>query len=272
MRNTWFISFAIFFSIPSFANLKLRAFSNRDLPLPTVSSGTLKAFYKADTGMTLSGSPAVNGGAVDNWTDQSGNGYHLQQSTSSLRPLYQVGQLNGFGALITDGVDDYMQGASAMGITGDVNVTMFVVMKSLNPVVNKGYYGFGDIFVSLNAIGTYCFSSGAQISIAFAGANSYVVNQNESNTYHSETIRKSAGAINTTTTFWLNHTLASDAGGSSTNTPTVANIAFNIGRWGNYTADFGNAGYVEIAIYSGALTTADVTLIQGYLSAKFSIN
>jgi hypothetical protein len=45
----------------------------------------------SDAGVT----PAVDGAAVQQWNDQSGNGYHLIQATAGNRPTFQNAGLNG---------------------------------------------------------------------------------------------------------------------------------------------------------------------------------
>lgn len=49
------------------------------------------------------------GGAVSQWNDKSGNGRHLAQGTSSLRPLYSSTGFNGRPAIDFDGVDDWLR-------------------------------------------------------------------------------------------------------------------------------------------------------------------
>ena len=51
----------------------------------------------------------VDGDAVSQWDDLSGNLRHLLQASASLRPLYKVNVQNGKPIVRFDGVDDYMQ-------------------------------------------------------------------------------------------------------------------------------------------------------------------
>lgn len=54
---------------------------------------------------TSGGSLVAANGAVARWEDQSGNGYHVTQSTAGARPARRVSEANGFGALEFDGGD-----------------------------------------------------------------------------------------------------------------------------------------------------------------------
>ena len=55
-----------------------------------VTSGTLKAWFKADAGISV-----ANGAAIPQWDDQSGNGRHATQATAADRPIYRTNRLNG---------------------------------------------------------------------------------------------------------------------------------------------------------------------------------
>lgn len=62
---------------------------------------------QSDLGLT------VVGGNVTAWADQSGNGKHYSQATTTQQPKTTVG-LNGFPGVLFDGVDDYL--ASALNL------------------------------------------------------------------------------------------------------------------------------------------------------------
>jgi len=48
-------------------------------------------------------------GRVWRWSDLTGNGYHADQSTVSFQPQYIEGAVNNLPAILSDGVDDYLQ-------------------------------------------------------------------------------------------------------------------------------------------------------------------
>ena len=64
---------------------------------PASFSGLI-AWYKADVGVTSSGSPAL----VSQWDDQSGNGYHLANSGSG-KPTTGADTINGLNVITFDG-------------------------------------------------------------------------------------------------------------------------------------------------------------------------
>ena len=74
-------------------------------------------------------SSIVDGGEIDQWLDLSGNGHHLTQSTSSLRPLMDSDGLNNSGVVQFDGSDDYLSRTTFSNWPVD-DITIFIVQKS----------------------------------------------------------------------------------------------------------------------------------------------
>jgi hypothetical protein len=77
----------------------------------------------ADTNTTLwldaadTNKVTLNGSAVSQWSDKSGNNRHATQSTGSLQPAYTTAGLNGLNVVTFDGSDDYLE-ASATYLQG----------------------------------------------------------------------------------------------------------------------------------------------------------
>lgn len=63
----------------------------------------LAFWVKSDTGVTSSG------GLVSSWADQSGNGRNLDQSDAAAKPTVVANQLNGFAAILFDGIANTMR-------------------------------------------------------------------------------------------------------------------------------------------------------------------
>src|SRR5665213_3499252 len=71
-------------------------------PLPSVSSGTLQLWLKADVGVVTNSS-----GIVSQWQDQSGHANHASQSKSNNKPwLVYPPNLGGKAAVRFNGVQD----------------------------------------------------------------------------------------------------------------------------------------------------------------------
>jgi hypothetical protein len=100
--------------------------------LPSAISG-LKGWYEADSGLfqASNGTTAAgNGDVVGYWTDQSGQGNHLIQATTSLKPTCRT--LLGPGgtrpAVEFDGIDDYLQKTFTLAQPA----TVFLVLQQIS--------------------------------------------------------------------------------------------------------------------------------------------
>lgn len=113
-------------------------------PLWTPAQLAPYAWYRGDLGITLVG------GKVAAWADQSGNGYHLSQSSDPLRPAYDatVASRGNCPAVRTDGTT-YLTGSATLP-------------RELSWVVAFGSVGPGYAFAHSNGSIEYhyTFSSG----------------------------------------------------------------------------------------------------------------
>lgn len=88
-----------------------------------VPMSNLKAWYKADAGVTL------NGSTVSQWNDQSGNGNHLYQSTAANQPTFISDEGDGLPGIRFDGVNDILGIAGGANINIGNDVTFYIVWK-----------------------------------------------------------------------------------------------------------------------------------------------
>jgi hypothetical protein len=104
--------------------------------LPTVTSGTLQLWLKADAGVVTNAS-----GQVSQWQDQSGNANHASQANTNEQPLLvSATGLGGKPALRFNGTQDNTHGSYLAG-TGAVNVanamTTFTFYNAFSTVNNE---------------------------------------------------------------------------------------------------------------------------------------
>jgi hypothetical protein len=91
--------------------------SNAAPTLPTVTSGTLQLWLKADAGVVTNSS-----GKVSQWQDQSGNANHASQANANEQPLLvSATGLGGKPAVRFNGIQDNVHGSYLFG-AGQVNV------------------------------------------------------------------------------------------------------------------------------------------------------
>ena len=90
-----------------------------------VMTNGLKAWFKADAGVTQSG------GYVSSWTDQSGN-YTATQSTANRQPAYIASAVNGKPGLRFSGGQCLYSG-NTLGAGANADMTLIVVSSTTNP-------------------------------------------------------------------------------------------------------------------------------------------
>lgn len=108
------------------------------LTLPTLN---LLAAYDARSGIT------VVSGAVSQWNDLSGNGFHATQGTAESRPL--VSSSAGYTSLYFDGSNDIMQISGITSTAGQK--TIYVVA---NPTANSNPQMFMGGFTGVTGMGS----------------------------------------------------------------------------------------------------------------------
>jgi hypothetical protein len=101
---------------------------------PASLGAALIAWYKADAGVyTDNGTTlATNGQSIQQWNDQSGNGYHLHQTVAGKHPTYKTGILNGLPVVDTDTTvaSQGLLTASQPVTLGGTTLSMFAVIKA----------------------------------------------------------------------------------------------------------------------------------------------
>lgn len=212
---------------------------------------------------------------IGGWRDISGNGRHVTQATAAARPILKPASVGGRRSVRFDGVDDLLTTAVGLGLSGDLTITAFIVILPTSATREEAYWGFGGAAVALDGIGLYSsptFGGGAsgKYSVAFSGANNYNASAANSVSTQIMTVKKSPGAINTTTAVTRNGVLATDGGLSSTGTPAVVDNPLHVGSFiaGNNKAD---AHVAELLIYNRALSAGQQTQVERYLSQIYGV-
>lgn len=209
----------------------------------------------------------VDGDPVSTWTNDGSAGDATQSSTA--RPLYKTGIVNGLPVVRFDGVDDWMSVADHTDIEMNANSTAFAVVVRRRSTPG-GTYGAG--IVSKDAGATS------------AGAYYWYVTQDDNyprldrpyiegglgsptapplNTACMMALKVSG----TTATHYLN--------GTSTATDTIAagtanNNALRVGAFSDGALkQFAQFDFGELLIYNSALSDTDRAAVEDYLSAKW---
>lgn len=258
------------FAILAIGSLQVQAQTG---PAGVGSSSNCTLWLAADKGT----STTTNGTGVSSWNDQSGNGNHAAQSSSSLRPLYQSSTMNGMPTLLFDNSNDanmdelLVPNSSSLDQGAELSFFSVVRPLGLGGAVNA-------IFSKRNALN----SQASYSWFFYTGNKLYLDIDGNGDRFNTNT------AFSTGTNYLLsasyNGALSSTVrakvyvGGSLDITSTETSSSL-----GNYSSDLHigalnssdnrafNGHIAEVIIFKKALNSAERTIVDNYLSAKYNI-
>jgi hypothetical protein len=102
--------------------------AEQDFTAIQITDGTLAAFYGAGTGF------------VRTWYDQSGNGFHAQQATTTAQPQILLSDTNSKPTISFDGSNDLLRASAALYN----QLTIFGVQRFRSTTGSKIAFGYGD--------------------------------------------------------------------------------------------------------------------------------
>ena len=221
----------------------------------TPASLSLVAWFDASDPSTITES----GGAVSQWADKSGNGYHATQSNKTLRPYTGTRTLNGLNAVESKSL------TSSMFLTTGT----FTQAQPFTVAIAGKYDGDSSTdYSSIVSLGT---SSTGRFAVMAAGTERFYVNMGAS-------LLPGKGTYTTNPTCF---TTIANVRSSSLRLNAAAIASGNIGELpiervnlgaGSSTGHFPFYGVIgEVVIASGALSGADLANLESYLMTKWGI-
>jgi hypothetical protein len=227
----------------------------------TLGASDLRVWLRGDSGIAAS--------PVALWEDRSGYGNDAGQATSDSRPTLQTSALNGAPALAFDGVDDHLE-TGAVPALDTTTQTIFVVGSHDNTDANvlvRSAYSSGTSNTSwYNQHLAGILSSGGQDSAhARSDTGGYVsVSAAADTAGHLHAFQWDGSDI----AYWRDGALAGTSTGATAS--PGGHLATVIGR--NYGGSLALAGQIaEVIIFDRALITAQVNLVNNYLSARYDL-
>lgn len=199
-----------------------------------------------DAGVTA----AANTDTVQQWNDQSGNGYNLTQATAGKRPTLLTGIRNGKPVIRFDGVDDAI---AAVATTLPQPMTIFLVGKNtLGTFFDSGDVSANRLIIDKNGGSSiWRFYASTNITGGTADTNYHVftaVANGASSLLEVDTTQVASGNPGASSFTIIN--LGSLQGG--VNVPLTGDIA-------------------EILIYNSALSSTNRQLVKTYLNNRYTI-
>lgn len=225
----------------------------------------LKLWLKADAGTfqdSLFATPAAaDADPVGGWQDQSGNGKHVVQATSSQKGTLKTGAngQNGKPLVIADGIDDNLNCASIVSSATD-NFTIFFVSKTTSLggfqcFFSNGSAGSGYAYFLVGNVRNPLYPP---VDPACADTtNNYV-----DDVFEIKCLKRTSG----TATFRINgsdHTLT-----NATSSPLAVLSQFTLFHRSDGSISRPKVG--EILLYDAALTAQQIADVEAYLNARWA--
>jgi hypothetical protein len=210
-----------------------------------------------------------SGGAISQWSDKSGNGYHATQATVSQRPAYVSAAQNGLNAIAFTSTQ--LQ-CFAVGYQLPSNHTAFAVINA----VNCSYYS--GILSAANPPGSDTgfqlrrdsgFYNPPRISY-FEGASGGEANGAAVTLVHADNAQEVIAVSRSASTALLSvqGTVASAAATTWLTSDTTIYVGGRLGS-GTWDATFLNGQMDEVLVYGRTLNSAERIITENYLAAKW---
>ena len=205
----------------------------------------------------------LSGSTVSQWSDKSGNGFHVTQATASAQPTYSAASLNGLNTLSFDGINDTMATVVDTLPRSNSPRSMFVVYKPLRVIGDNAIVG-----QSLNNTGSTWFMLQFRDS-AGSGDPYFAGYANDLSTGIAPTLTPKIGGVThdgTTTTLYGNGAqLAQGAKTLATNTG-IFRVGSSVG-----SSEYAQMLLAEVVFVSRSFATLERQKLEGYLAHKWGL-
>ncbi len=224
-------------------------------------STNLQLWLKAGTG---AGSVGSNSSA---WQDQSVNGNNATQATAANQPVVTANQMNFNPALVFNGTSDFMKIASNLGLGGAGNFEIYCVVQP------SGSTGNGEVFLgsqnaATNDIQLATFI-GSPTQVNYWGTGTVLLGSTNlaAGTPYISGYEK-AGTGTNQSTIYLNGNV--DNTGTITQSGGAGTRVIGSSSVGGGTQSYFTSGDIaEMVVYDAALSAANRSKMQSYLSFKY---
>jgi hypothetical protein len=232
----------------------------------TPANITTELWFDAADSSTIT----LNGSAVAQWADKSGNARHIN-ATGTQQPAYNATGLNSAGLITFDGSNDILS-TTAAGCNGVTNCSMFTVMRYIavngeditiainranppNPTYGLGRYYYRNNGSSYQGFGTWSQDVVSSSIAVDTGGSHHVFGAVQSG-LNVDICRDGIAAAYTIPT-----------GGSK---PINTND-FSLGGTLNSANYYANVSMAETVIFYSAIDSTTRQKIEGYLAHKWGL-
>lgn len=219
------------------------------------SSGPPVAGYVAWYDASDTSSITSSGGAVSQWNDKSGNGYHLTQSTEANKPTTGTDSINGKNVMNFAAGGRYINRAS----TPSQNTwTWFFVMKAAS--VANWQFPVGSNDPGNAGLSCYSSGSGSTLRALFGGSPLATSSSTTVGTYYWT-------VTGDTSNCYIYRNGIADGNGLTYGSSTWSGFCLG-GLGAIYTL---NGAIGEFIVYNSVLGTTDRQTVESYLATKWGL-
>jgi len=208
-----------------------------------------------------SGSSATTGAAVQTWVDYSGNGFHASQPTTTKKPVYTTGVLNGLSALDFDGTNDFV---SALNLDMTPTMTIFTVGN-----FTLAKFMFIEHSTDINSQDGFYFNGLGNNPFRIRNSTNVFAHTSVIDWWGTGDVLGSADYDGISGAYYRNGILGAN-NVASIGTDIVVTDTLFIGSRGG-TSVFSDGYFYEILIYTSKLTDDERAQVNHYLSKKWGL-
>ena len=228
----------------------------------TVPSNGLQIWFRADAGVTTSGS------SVSQWADQSGNGRTASQGTASSRPTLVAGAVNGLPAVQFDGSNDFL--TFTYPVNGLSEMTLVLVSACTQDQTGGGSNAqnsavFWDETTSWGTVYLSPFQTNVKFRFGTTQTGNLPAYTRPASLGSSYSISVSE-KDGTTDSLYVNGTLVVSEGSKLSTIAGCTDTGY-VGRGHNNTYFPGLVS--EVLVYSRALTDSERQALEQYLDTRY---
>jgi hypothetical protein len=211
------------------------------------------AWWRSDLGVTI-------GTGVSQWSDQSGNGFHLTQGTGGAQPTFEAsGGPNSTPSILFDGSDDRLINA-AIDRAAPATTPTIIWM-----VVSQVTWTNGDRVCGFGAVATHMSLTQNPVTPQWRMLNTVLVNTNGALTIGNWG-RVEAGFLGTTADYLKIIATNVAAGTSAGNTDPAAGFSLGTDPVGGVP---GNFRISELAIFNAQPSAGQTTALDAYVTGRY---
>lgn len=209
----------------------------------------------------------ADGSAITTWANE-GTGADFTQATADLKPTLQTAEQNGVAVVRFDGVNDYLAGP-ALGFTGSYSIFTAIVARGMA----NAEYIFECGATGTSSINAYMWdNANANVTAGCRNADDLAyLEDNETCAFTADTAYRISLLFNSTTQLVTAQVNGTGTGTSATTLPNTAGTQVTNLAANRTPGGYGQLDICEFLAFGSALTAAQITLVNNYLSAKWGI-